>query len=673
MRKRITMAQMGAVVALAAVGGMTSHAEDYLWTNAGGDNDYMNAGNWATNGVPAGEVPPATNTTSAAINLTGTDRCKVVDGQNIPNINELRIGYEADGEFEQTGGIVTATQNSARYSKMGWNGYAGLYTLSGGVASLNALYLGAGGGTGTMLINGGTLSIARSYNGSSLLLGLSSSTGTVEIASGGLTTRSGVTINSAGTFAVKGGGAVLIGIGNSSEDGFWTQTEGSTLKVQIDANGVTPIKINALDGTPGTGGDGIATFALGSELDVSFLGGYQATNAWTIMEADGGIVDNGLKFAAGVDSNKWEMILTSNKLWVTYGGASIEPPVLTTNLYANAVVTTPDTWNLFAPLSGSAALSNPSSSGFIVTIGPVTNWLDRPVVAQEFGVDADISKVGQAVKVSFDVELLDAVTIANDADFRFSFYDTNQNCQIIAGMIDFGPPGGNTMKIRVEEKVSLSDTNNLTFVPGDYAGLGNGSTTLGQVSGSPGSGLQKKGEVFHMESTVTRTATNEVGVATSWSDIAGVKTVTCIAPINETVPLDPEGMPFSGRYGALNGFGFKLFDDAPFGALASGSFKVSNYKVSYTAALPNGFSYNISGITLAPSGDVILTLSEPVVGATYKALGSPDLLYGAFTEIGSYVAEAPGIITIPAVDAAPYINTPNGFFDVELPVMAIEE
>jgi hypothetical protein len=660
-------------VAVVLLAGTAAYATDYIWTNADSDNNYMNTNNWITNGVTSVTLPSISGDT-AAIDTNGVDKCTVVDGQEAPNINEFRIGYAGNGEFEQTGGTVTATQNSSRYTKIGWNGFDGLYTLSGGASSLNTLRVGAGGGTGTMLIQGGSLTISRAYGDSSIVVG-AGSTGLVEMASGSLQTRGGVIINTAGTFSVKGGDPSLIAIGTHLDgDGFWTQNAGGTLMVQIASNGLTPILVDEVDGISGTSWDGIATFALDSELDVSFLDGHMETNFWTVMTAEGGIVDNGLTFAAGVDTNNWNFELVENNtmLVVGYGGATYVAPPAGTNLFASAIVDTPDTWNLYAPEGGNNALSEQSSDGFTVTMAQVTggNYLYRPVVAQEFGVDKDISEVGQAITISFDVEVLDAVTVASDVDFRFSIYDTNQNCMITSGMIDFGPPAGNTMKIRVEEKVSLSnliseDPEVYAFVPGEYQGLGGGSSTLGQVSGYPGNGMQYVGEVTHLETTITRTASNEVGVVTLWSDSAGSNTVTCIASINEDAPADPDGMPYSGKYEVFNGFGFKLYDDWPFESATEGRFKVSNYEVSYTAALANGFSYTVSQIVVESSGDVTLSLSDPVVGATYTVRGT-DKLTTSMTEIGTYIAVEPGVVVVPAADAGG-----KSFFDVGLPVVEV--
>jgi hypothetical protein len=56
-----------------------------------------------------------------------------------------------------------------------------------------------------------------------------------------------------------------------------------------------------LTGTNGTH-TGEATFASGSLLDFNFNHGAQV-ETWTIMSAAGGITDNGLTFAEGVDTD----------------------------------------------------------------------------------------------------------------------------------------------------------------------------------------------------------------------------------------------------------------------------------------------------------------------------------------------------------------------------------
>ena len=674
MKKRVDRrAVTGAVsLAIAVLVSTVAHAEDWMWTNADGDNDYMNGNNWTTNGVVAGAPPTQVGTVKddvAYINSNGTARCIVVDGQTAPNINEFRIGYNAYGEFEQTGGSVTATSHSSRYTKIGYNGADGLYTLSGGSASFNALRIGAGGGTGTMVINGGGLNIARTISGTSIIVD-AGSPAILEISAGSLKTRGGLVMNDEGTFTVKGAGAVAIGIGSSgSGDGFWDQRAGGTLDVQISSGGVTEILVDDVDGIPGTSWDGIATFAADSELDVSFLGGYEETNAWTIMTAEGGIVDNGLKFADSVDTNDWnfEVVNGDTMLVVGYGGATYVPPDYTTNVYVEAVVAMPETWNLFAPEGGDTALSNQSSSGFIATIDTVVESDYRPAVAQEFTSDRDISQVGQAVTVNFDVELLDP-TVDLDTGFRFALYDTNTNYQMTLGMLDAGTPSGSTMRMRFDPAVSQSDTNTFAFVPGDYSHLCGGGGTLTSATGYPGNGLKDGEGVIHIEGSVTRTETNELEIVTTWS--SGTNAVSLVLSFNESDPANADDVPPGGKWTRLSGFGIKLYSSAPFAA-GVGSYEVSNFELSYTASLQEGFGYNVSDITVESSGDVTLTLSNPIVGATYTVLASSVLILDTPTEIGSYVAVAPGIINIPAVDAAPY--TPNGFFDVELPVTVVIE
>lgn len=58
----------------------------------------------------------------------------------------------------------------------------------------------------------------------------------------------------------------------------------------------------------------------------------------------------------------------------------------------------------------------------------------------------------------------------------------------------------------------------------------------------------------------------------------------------------------------------------------------------------------------------------------YTVLATTDLVFGdETTEVGSYLAVAPGTITIPAVDAAPYLTADTGFFDVAMPVTEVVE
>ena len=97
-------------------------------------------------------------------------------------------------------------------------------------------------------------------------------------------------------------------------DGTWVQNAGSTLKLGVDVGGVRKILIkDSATATTGTS----ATFASGSLLDVGYYnGGWGAGSGggtWTVMEVENGeIIDNGIAFAAGVNTSIWSFSIDNS-------------------------------------------------------------------------------------------------------------------------------------------------------------------------------------------------------------------------------------------------------------------------------------------------------------------------------------------------------------------------
>ena len=63
-------------------------------------------------------------------------------------------------------------------------------------------------------------------------------------------------------------------------------------------------------------------------------------------------------------------------------------------------------------------------------------------------------------------------------------------------------------------------------------------------------------------------------------------------------------------------------------------------------------------------------MSDPVSYVTYDVYATDNLAITPMQKVGSYVADASGVITIPAADIAPYVGTDAGFIDVQLPAAA---
>ncbi|MDF7797951.1 hypothetical protein P4C99_00650 [Pontiellaceae bacterium B1224] len=664
-------------------GGLSAQAVTYDWTNAEGDNNYLTTNNWA---YPGGEVStnlPSTNGDVVNINLSGDDRV-IINSGTPGNINTFAVGSVAgaSGELEINGGSAKATANASRYSTVGNGaGVTGLVTINGGTWEVNRSRIGQNGGVGTVVLNDGVFKVARGANGYSIWLDISTglTEGNLEINGGLLSTRVGMQINDMGTMTVRGGASsIQIGGAGGADQCLFDVNPGATLAVQVATNGLSPIEIDNEHLTLPSS----ATFDAGSFLEPSFFGGHVETNAWIVMALETSGVDGAainadeLALAPGVDP-LWSFGVTNNPvdevdvLWVGYAGAVYEPPVVpvyTTNLYVEAIqLMAAETWNLYAPLPGNS-ITNQSGSGFSTTFAANTYTNDRsgfiPVVAQEFFSTVDLSEVGQSVTVSFDIEMLTQPQNA-DKDFHFGFYDTDLNAQIWTGF-DLGTASGSTWVMRMWPWISATDTNN--FVPGDYGWLGTSGGSFGSGVQYSGAGLSVN-NVMHYESSLVRIATDEVEYTTLGWDYTGNvgSTGSYSHVINESTPQYPENMPASGKWDKVNGFGFTLFENVPFTS-DSGTFVVSNLTVTAESKLPQGWSYSISGIAFDSAGDLTLFLSDPIVGATYDVTGTSDLIHVAPSAVGTYVAEEPGVIKVPAADAGV-----NRFFDVALPVKEVIE
>jgi sialate O-acetylesterase len=277
---------------IALLGSINTSATVYYWDNDNGDNNFLTAANW--------DAPPVAGNNYWNIDLTGGDKAVLSSGSS-PNLAGLHIGYEGtDGEFEQTGGTLTATYNASAASRLGRNGETGTWTMNGGTASINAIQLGLANGVGNLVINNGAMTIARGVNNYSLQVG-TGGIGNFEIYDGSLITRTGVFLGDGCTFAVYGSAAGSIGIGSSgSVDGRWVQ-EAGTLKIRIDSGGVTPIFIDYKGS-----GDwfGNVTFKEGALLDVGFLSA-PLEGEWDVMKWEGTLTDYGLSLAPGVDPAVW--------------------------------------------------------------------------------------------------------------------------------------------------------------------------------------------------------------------------------------------------------------------------------------------------------------------------------------------------------------------------------
>ncbi len=306
-------------------------AVDFVWDNSEGDNDYANPLNWVGDSYLGSET--------AIVDLDGAEKAVLSSGSPSA-IDAIHIGYAGgNGEFEQTGGTLSAAASASAISRVGsGSGKTGTWTMSGGSCSINTIQLGLDSGTGNLFITGGDFVISRAKSDYSLQVG-SGGSGNFEISGGSFNTRGGVKIASGSTFAVSGSAASTLGIGSqgTSVDGRWVHEAGGILRVEVDATpvGVSKIYVDEVDGTVGTSWDGNVTFEAGALLDVSFLA---TTNpgTFTVMEWVGDVTDNGLAFASSVDTNVWsfEVDAVNKKLTVTAAGTVPDRFTVTVNSFA---------------------------------------------------------------------------------------------------------------------------------------------------------------------------------------------------------------------------------------------------------------------------------------------------------------------------------------------------
>lgn len=274
-----------------------SHAADVTWDGSE-SSDWADGLNWDNGTGPVeGDV----------VYIPSGD---VVfdDGVTLVNLRALR---QLGGTLMFAGGEFKSTYNAS------WDSHVeGTVYHTGTDVTINELEVGrTSGDTGVYSLSGGSLNVSRGLSGYSLFLGGNKSgedagTGTMEISGGGLTTRSGVklgdgTLTGTGHFSVLGSAISEIGIAdsNTDTDGTWVQHDGCVLTAGIDYGGITPIVIH--DSSTATGGTS-ATFESGSLLNVGYFSTFNGGGTWTLMEVENGdIIDNGLQFAAGVDTSLW--------------------------------------------------------------------------------------------------------------------------------------------------------------------------------------------------------------------------------------------------------------------------------------------------------------------------------------------------------------------------------
>lgn len=340
-------ARAGLAVGIMLLGSATAQAIIAEWDGGGGaDTDWFSDTNWLSDAPPT-NVSDTAKISGSAYEVTFSSGTNA----NLAAINLLL------GNMTISGGSFNAYSKYPNASHIGGTaGQLATLTQTGGLAQFQNLEIGYGNGfEGAYNISGGDSIVSGASRLSlySVFLGRTDTgsgagIGTIEISGGTFTTKQGVQVGGEGSldgigiFSVQGADATRIDIGGydtNNMQGGWYQYTDSTLKLGIDAGGITPIQISG----------GGALFQKDALVDVVFLDGHLETNRWTIMTADGTITDGGLMFATGVDTNLWNMGVTNNNsLWVSYGmgGFSIStntpPPSPGRDLYWTGLAGTTD-------------------------------------------------------------------------------------------------------------------------------------------------------------------------------------------------------------------------------------------------------------------------------------------------------------------------------------------
>lgn len=306
----------------------TAQAGWTVWNNTSTDGKWETAANW-NNGVPD------ISSDAAIINDVSTAGAVTATTAN-DSFDYLRVGHVNAGTLIIDGATLSTTGASKTREGIGYDaGHIGILNLISGTMNFSTpttlgnqvTGIAGTGSQGTVNQTGGLMSFGGA-NSNSVTLGSTNGTGLYDFTAGTLQSRRAFNITTGGTgtsiFHVNGYDASSsITIGNTAGatgDGAWLQGAGTTLFLSIDGatlQGSTLINIAlGTDGAANTN-DGKATFASGSFLNLDFNSGLQS-GTWTVLSAAGGITDNGLALAAGVDDTKWSFAVVGNDLQVTY-------------------------------------------------------------------------------------------------------------------------------------------------------------------------------------------------------------------------------------------------------------------------------------------------------------------------------------------------------------------
>ncbi|VGO11743.1 Arabinoxylan arabinofuranohydrolase [Pontiella desulfatans] len=376
-----TFIKTSLVLVLVAFGGV---AQAEVWTGAGDGTSYEDPLNW----------DPSTNA------FAGTTR--IIDGAFTVTRD---VTANPDRTFVQGGATLNIPSGAHSDGKSGntirnfiGNGSLGTVNMSGGTYGIGHVLAIAhsSNSDGTFNLTGGDLNVFRGGNsliggyggifsrGHSVTIGGNNSntgvTGLMEISGGSLNTRVGMAVGKNGTFSIVGSGASAIRLGGSGDDtGWFALSADGLLKASVDAGGITKIFVEDKDNTSTL--IPMAELQAGSLLEVTNTTAYGGT--WTLLEVEnGGITNNGLAFAPGVDTNVWSFAVDNSGsngiLTITAQGDPI--PVVTPELIGH--------WQFEGGSATNSASSGSAYDGTIMGSPAVVGGVEDGTSALEFDGNA---------------------------------------------------------------------------------------------------------------------------------------------------------------------------------------------------------------------------------------------------------------------------------------------
>ena len=380
------------------------------------------------------------------------------------------------------------------------------------------------------------------------------------------------------------------------------------------------------------------------------LGGYRLFFGCGTRDAAGSVTS-----APNPQAGALDLTLDGQKMFLNAVGRALSQPLALSGTWSQY-----DKTEIVNGPPGILALSDELATGFTAAVGENTLDVDgvagvdqpgRPRIFQTFTPQA-LSKVGQRATLRFKIKFND-IPASGDTQFRFGFADTAHN-QAVLTMIDIGATdGGSTWRLRPDISITGSRTadagNNLIrrYVDGDWSDFGNtgradfiidatgarvplvdpatnapwalpkfqqGGTFNGSGGLPNGIGLVDTTTTHSFEMTLERVAT---GIIWSfiWGNDAGPDVVTGTSnPV-----VDDSYLPMN----SVDGIGFVILNNAPFGPATTGSFLIADVSITAEGGSGSALPFKITHNVRSGTDETITWNSVPCT--SYSVYGTTDL------------------------------------------------